>query len=42
MAKARAQASEVRSRIADSTGAYVCEVAEYELTVSQLRVPELV
>jgi heme-degrading monooxygenase HmoA len=42
MAKSRAQATELRSRVADSTGAYVCEIAEFELVVSQLRVPELV
>ena len=42
MAGARAKESELRTRIADSTGAYVCEVAEFELSVSQLRVPELV
>jgi hypothetical protein len=40
--KSRAQATQVRSRIADATGAYVCEIAEFELVVSQLRVPELV
>jgi hypothetical protein len=42
MAKARAQANQIRTRVADSTGAYVIEVAEFELAVSQLRVPELV
>jgi heme-degrading monooxygenase HmoA len=42
MAKARAQESEIRTDIADRAGAYVIEVAEFELAVSQLRVPELV
>jgi hypothetical protein len=40
--KARGQASEVRTQVADAAGAYVCEIAEFELAVSQLRVPELV
>jgi hypothetical protein len=42
MAKARAQESEIRTDIADRAGAYVIEVAEFELAVSELRVPELV
>jgi heme-degrading monooxygenase HmoA len=42
MAKARAQESEIRTDIADRAGAYVIEVAEFQLAVSQLRVPELV
>ncbi|HEY7225907.1 MAG TPA: hypothetical protein VH561_20195 [Micromonosporaceae bacterium] len=42
MAKSRAKANEIRTRAADSTGAYVIEVAEFELAVSNLRVPELV
>ena len=42
MMKSRAKATALRSHVADSTGAYVCEIAEFELVVSQLRVPELV
>jgi heme-degrading monooxygenase HmoA len=42
MTKARAQASEIRTHVADTTGTYVIEIAEFDLAVSQLRVPELV
>jgi hypothetical protein len=42
MATARPQASDIRTSVADAAGAYVIEVAEFELAVSQLRVPELV
>jgi heme-degrading monooxygenase HmoA len=42
MAKARPQENAIRTQVADATGAYVIEVAEFELAVSQLRVPELV
>jgi heme-degrading monooxygenase HmoA len=42
MAKARARASEIRTHVADSTGTYVIEIAEFELALSHLRVPELV
>lgn len=42
MAKARPQENEIRTSIADAAGAYVIEVAEFELAISQLRVPELV
>jgi heme-degrading monooxygenase HmoA len=42
MARARAGTSGIRTSVADATGAYVIEVAEFELPVSQLRVPELV
>jgi heme-degrading monooxygenase HmoA len=42
LAKARARSSEIRTQIADSTGTYVIEIAEFELSVSQLRLPELV
>lgn len=42
MAKARARASALRTRVADATGTYVIEIAEFELAISHLRVPELV
>jgi heme-degrading monooxygenase HmoA len=42
MAKTRPQANQIRTRVADATGAYVIEIAEFELAVSHLRVPELV
>jgi heme-degrading monooxygenase HmoA len=42
IAKSRAAENEIRTRVADATGAYVIEVAEFDLAVSQLRVPELV
>ncbi len=42
MAKARPRASELRTRVADATGTYVIEIAEFELAISHLRVPELV
>jgi heme-degrading monooxygenase HmoA len=42
MATARPQTNEIRTSVADAAGAYVIEVAEFELAVSQLRVPELV
>ncbi len=42
MARSRPQESEIRTSVADATGAYVIEVAEFELAVSDLRVPELV
>lgn len=42
MARARPHANDIRTTVADAAGAYVIEVAEFELAVSQLRVPELV
>jgi len=42
LAKARPQENAIRTSIADATGTYVIEVAEFELAVSRLRVPELV
>lgn len=42
MAKARPQEGEIRTSVADAACAYVIEVAEFELPISQLRVPELV
>jgi heme-degrading monooxygenase HmoA len=42
MVTARPQSNEIRTSVADAAGAYVIEVAEFELAVSQLRVPELV
>jgi heme-degrading monooxygenase HmoA len=42
MAKARPHESAIRTAIADIAGAYVIEVAEFELAISQLRIPELV
>lgn len=42
MTKARPHESAIRTAVADIAGAYVIEVAEFELAISQLRVPELV
>jgi hypothetical protein len=42
IASARPQESAIRSAVADAAGAYVIEVADFELAISQLRVPELV
>jgi heme-degrading monooxygenase HmoA len=42
MARSRPQASDIRARVADETGTDVLEVAEFDLAVAQLRVPELV
>jgi heme-degrading monooxygenase HmoA len=42
IAKARPQESTIRTAVADAAGAYVIEVAEFELVISRLRVPELV
>lgn len=42
LAQTRARANELRTHIAEQTGAEVLEVAEFELAVAHLRVPELV
>lgn len=42
LVQTRARANELRSSVADQTGAEVLEVAEFELAVAHLRVPELV
>lgn len=42
IATARAQESTIRTSVADAARAYVIEVADFELAISQLRVPELV
>jgi hypothetical protein len=42
LAQTRARANELRTYVADQTGAEVLEVAEFELAVAHLRVPELV
>ena len=42
MARSRPQASDIRARVADETGTDVLEVAEFEVALAQLRVPELV
>jgi heme-degrading monooxygenase HmoA len=42
LAQTRGQASTLRTRVADQAGAEVLEVAEFELAVAHLRVPELV
>jgi heme-degrading monooxygenase HmoA len=41
LAQTRARANELRSHVADQTGAEVLEVAEFELAVAHLRVPEM-
>ena len=41
LAQTRARANELRSRVAAQTGAEVLEVAEFELAVAHLRVPEM-
>jgi heme-degrading monooxygenase HmoA len=42
IAQTRAQANDLRSSLAAQTGAEVLEVAEFELAVAHLRVPEMV
>jgi len=42
LAQTRARANELRSQVAGQAGAQVLEVAEFELAVAHLRVPELV
>jgi quinol monooxygenase YgiN len=42
LAQTRARANDLRSQLAAQTGAEVLEVAEFELAVAHLRVPELV
>ena len=41
LAQTRARANELRSHVAEQTGAEVLEVAEFELAVAHLRVPEM-
>jgi heme-degrading monooxygenase HmoA len=41
VANTRGQASTLRTRVAEQAGAEVLEVAEFELAVAHLRVPEL-
>jgi hypothetical protein len=42
LAQTRARANDLRSQLAAQTGAEVLEVAEFELAVAHLRVPEMV
>ena len=42
LAQTRSRANELRSQVAGQTGAQVLEVAEFELAIAHLRVPELV
>lgn len=42
LAQTRARANELRSQVAGQTGTQVLEVAEFELAIAHLRVPELV
>jgi hypothetical protein len=41
LAQTRPRANEIRGRIAEQTGTEVLEVAEFELAVAHLRVPEM-
>src|SRR5262249_41679012 len=41
LAQTRARANDLRSQLAEQTGAEVLEVAEFELAVAHLRVPEM-